>query len=112
MALKDSGGTGVNILRDSIEGGQTGSKVIGTGAAVQLTGPLAELESGVLFRCPSTNAGNVYLGFKADLTPGTVDATDGIIIEAGGDLPVPARLLSNLWTTADAASQKLFWMAQ
>ena len=109
---KSSGGLGVNILRDTIEGGQTGSKVIGTGAAVQLTGPLAELEGGVLFRCPSTNAGNVYLGFTPALTPGTVDATDGMIIEAGGDLPVPARLLSEIWITADAASQKLFWMAQ
>ena len=109
---KDSGGTGVNLLRDTIEGGQTGSKVIGTGAAVQLTGPLAELESGVFFRCPGVNVGNVYVGFTSALTAGTADATDGMIIEAGGSLPVPARLLSEIYITADAASQKLFWMAQ
>ena len=103
---------GVNILQDSIKGGQTGRDIIGTGAAVQVAGPPVDLESGVFIRCPSANVGNLFVGFNANITADDADATSGMIIEPGDDLPVSTRNLTDLWFTASAASTKFFWLAQ
>lgn len=106
------GGSGINLLQDSIEGGQTGRDIIGTGPAVQVVGPSTDLESGVFIRCPAANSGNLFVGFNSSITADGGDATSGMIVEPGFDLPVPARKLSELWFAASAASTKFFWMAQ
>ena len=101
----------VDIVRDTIPGpARTGSKSIGT-TPTQI-GDVGELFSGVNLASDENNAGILYVGFQADVTPGTTSDKDGFPIVAGGQVPVSITNMQKMWIVANQPAQKIYWLAQ
>ncbi len=101
----------VDILKDTIEQpGRTGSKAVGT-SVVQF-GHTQELFSGVTIKAASTNSDKIYVGYVADVTADSAEATDGFELSAGESQGFPVLSLDKIFVVAGAAAQKFFWTAQ
>lgn len=51
-----------------------------------------EVGDAVVLKTPATNSGNVWFGYSNAITAGTVDATDGMILEPGNSYTItPTR---------------------
>jgi hypothetical protein len=61
-----------------------------------------------VLRADPANTANIWYGYSEDVTPGTVDATDGMVLQPGDSVPVEAARLSDIWVVAAAAGQYVY----
>jgi len=88
----------------------TGAKSSIDTTAVQITTTDIFCVFGVLVRADPANTGIVYVG-PSGVTAGTVDATDGIKLEAGDAVLIEIDNANKVYVIASAAGQKVFWAA-
>lgn len=102
--------TEVDVIKDTIEGGRTGSATVGT-SAQQLTDK-AECKSGVEIRADTGNTGVIYVGYRNTVTADSDPQTDGFPLYAKDSKHFPVSSPDKLWVIASAVSQKYFWDAK
>ena len=95
------------LTRDDIK---TGAKsAIGT-SAVQLTTIEHHCLNGISITADKDNSGTVYVGLSG-ITAGTVDATDGIPLEAKDSVFIEIEDIRKIYVIGSAAGQKVWWLA-
>jgi hypothetical protein len=92
-----------------------------TGSNLDVDGTSETLTSGsnpfvykCVVRADTANSANVHVGFASTVTAGTVDATDGWLLDAGDSVEIPAFVVNNtnlIYVIGSAANQKVFWFA-
>lgn len=91
-----------------------GSNLDVDGTAEVLTSGSNEFKYGYFVRADTANSGNVHVGFASTVTAGTVDATDGWLLDSGDTVFIPVTVVNNtnlIYVIGSAANQKVFWFA-
>lgn len=89
-----------------------GSNLDVDGTAEQVTATSTPFEYECWIKADPANSGNIHVGLSDAVTAGTVDATDGYILDAGEEMVVPKYLVDDvneIWVIGSAANQKLYW---
>jgi len=100
----------VNLIKDTIPGGRSGSTAIGT-TAVQVADS-GECFSGIEIRADSGNTDVIYVGYNSSVTAGTAGQSDGFPLQAGDSKSWPVESPNKLWLISGDVSQKVFWDAK
>lgn len=87
-----------------------GSKTVGTSAVAVFSAHYPILK-GVQLKADPDNSDVIYIGSGLSVTAGTDGDHDGLPLQAGEGLFVPAANMTTITAIAGAASQKLFWYA-
>lgn len=82
------------------------SSIGATALPLSATGIFAQ--SGVVVRADASNTAPVYVG-NADVTAGTVDATDGMPLNANDVFIFPAYDIADVYVRSTGGSQKVYW---
>lgn len=96
---------------DTVRTGKTG-RLSGVGGAAQrlTTAGAVKCGFGVLVKAAASNTANGFVGFSANITADSADATDGYLLEPGQEVAIEIDEPGNLWLIW-TGSQKFFFMA-